>query len=95
MELSLSGDDLGILVRALEHTIQETATEARRSDSMTYRHRLRWEKQRLLAILGQLQEGEQLVAQSEQSFDLQEPEFDFGEEQGSTGYMVSALMGPR
>ncbi|MBW2712951.1 MAG: hypothetical protein JRC77_04295 [Deltaproteobacteria bacterium] len=100
MELSLTADDLSILVRSLEHTIQETGSEARRSDTRAYRDRLHWEKRRLTAILAQLKDEEQLAAQSERGFDLQEPEFDFGDddtasEQNATGYIVSAIMGPR
>ena len=99
MELSLTGEDLGILVRSLEYAIQETASEARRSDTRAYRDRLNWEKKRLSAILTQLKEEVALAAEGQRGFDLLEPEFDFGDdtpsEQNATGYIVSAMMGPR
>lgn len=99
MELSLTQEDLGILVRSLEYAIQETASEARRSDTRAYRHRLHWEKKRLSAILAQLKDEVQLSTESEHGYDLREPEFDFGDdtpsEQNATGYMISAMMGPR
>ncbi len=99
MELALTREDLGILVRSLEYAIQETASEARRSDTRAYRDRLHWEKKRLSAILSQLQEEAALCGANECGFDLQEPEFDFGDdtpsEQNATGYILSAIMGPR
>jgi hypothetical protein len=99
MELALTREDLGILVRSLEYAIQETASEARRSDTRAYRDRLNWEKKRLSAILAQLKEEAQCCAESELGYDLREPEFDFGDDtasaQNATGYMISAMMGPR
>jgi hypothetical protein len=99
MELSLTGEDLGILVRSLAYAIQETASEARRSDTRAYRDRLNWEKKRLSAILTQLEGEVELAAEYQRGFDLLEPEFDFGDdtpsEQNATGYIISAMMGPR
>jgi hypothetical protein len=72
MELSLTGEDLEILVRSLEYAIQETASEARRSDTRAYRDRLNWEKKRLSAILTQLKEEAALAAEGQRGFDLLE-----------------------